>query len=74
MIMTAKEMFKELGYKKYASNLWFEWYQNEEDVEITFHLTTKTVCASLDNLPLEITMSLLKAINQQVKELGWLDE
>lgn len=71
--MTAQEMFEKLGYKKYTSNLWFEWYQNEEDVEITFYLITKTVCTSLDNLPLEITIPLLKAINQQCKELHWID-
>lgn len=82
--MSAKEMFEALGYeqtqltkfvkytyKRYISN----WYH------IMFDLEEKTIDCYISNdspfSPLEpysITTNELKAINQQCKELGWLDE
>lgn len=74
--MTAQEMFEELGYKKDARNLFLDWHKIEDgnDIEITFDLISKTFYTVLDFEPLDIDMPLLKAINQQCKELGWLDD
>lgn len=80
MNKSAKEMFEELGYElddcsdfegmakclNYQINDLFGCMFKE----ITFYLETKEI--GWDNVVL--TMPLLKAINQQCKELGWLDE
>jgi len=78
--MKAKKMFEGLGYE---TNCWWqkdhtieyakyeddEFYGTRLDCSIIFHKRTKKVkivgACSIDEL---------KAINQQCKELGWLDE
>ena len=77
--MTAKEMFEELGYElddnsKFESDAKCLNYQIIEPFgcifkEITFYLEDKEI--GLDNVM--ITMPLLKAINQQCKELGCIE-
>lgn len=72
----ADEMFEELGYVK-----------EEDDIEIKYHLCcshiifnkiSKYVISQANEWgndePEYIDMQELKAINQKVKELGWLDE
>lgn len=76
--MNAEEMFKKLGYKRnldskkliYAKELkgMFRY------VEITFNLTEKEVELYDDYEAYTINKALLKAIQQQLKELGWLEE
>lgn len=76
--MNAKEMFEKLGYTRnldskkiiYAKELkgMFRY------VEITFNLTEKEVELYDDYEEYTINKALLKAIQQQLKELGWLEE
>lgn len=63
---TAKEMFKELGYKCILIK------KDEENV-IGFDLDTKSVYKTgvYDDISENITLEELKAINKQVEELGW---
>lgn len=86
--MTAKEMFEELGYKltfwnsnfKEAKEYQFV-YENDNGRKIEFskfmfreqiYIRFDKIFETLDNNSL--TLDELKAINQQCKELGWLDE
>lgn len=76
--MTAREMFEKLGYTRnldskkliYAKELkgMFRYF------EITFDLTEKEVELYDDHEAYTINNALLKAIQQQLKELGWLEE
>jgi hypothetical protein len=76
--MNAKEMFEKLGYTRnldskkiiYAKELkgMFRYF------EITFNLTEKEVELYDDYEAYTINKALLKAIQQQLKELGWLEE
>ena len=66
---SAKEMFEELGYKKTNSEIEMIIYNNSENELLYFYLDTKDV--NVDNITF-INIELLKAINQQCKELGWL--
>jgi len=76
--MTAKEMFKELGYKLKNSN--DEEIEYIEDIEsrykntITFELIGKKYdCTSYFTSSIYITPKLHQAITQQLKELGWIE-
>lgn len=85
MSKSAREMFEELGYYyRYIKGDCSEdviQYQDfgrtvlrKEDLVkyiIQFNLVSKCIVAT--NLTF-INMKLLQAINQQVKELGWLDD
>lgn len=75
--MKAKEMFKKLGYRistdidmiKYSKKLDDTFYW----IEVIFDLLEKEIV--LDDNGYEayiITCALLKAINKQCEELGWL--
>ena len=75
---TAKEMFKELGYKLFKDNNYViaffkdtNWIEFRKDIEVV-------KCYSLINdYYIEINnigIKELQAINKQVEELGWLDE
>lgn len=77
--MTAKEMFKELGYEKirladenivvlYERPVYGEkeyiYFYPEKQLRITFESKNKVY-------PPTFTLEELKAINKQVEELGW---
>lgn len=75
--MTAREMFKKLGYRistdidmiKYSKKLDDTFYW----IEVIFDLLEKEIV--LDDNGYEayiITCALLKAINKQCEELGWI--
>ena len=79
--MSAKEMFEALGFlinsndkdvMSYVSN---KIYNPAHKVAVVFYNDLKSVSVHCGygkaNL---INVNLLKAINQQCKELGWLDE
>lgn len=76
--MNAKEMFEKLGYTRnldskkliYAKEL----KRMFRYLEITFDLTEKEVELYDDYEDYTINNALLKAIQQQLKELGWLEE
>lgn len=76
--MTAKEMFEALGYEliKYDSiYAWFD-YKSETSV-ITFFLGSKGYLKSdkeNEDLVEMITPQEHKAITQQIKEMGWLND
>lgn len=81
--MTAKEMFEALGYKQFIGDK--EHYGVSEFVQynnynrsrwIRFDFYDKTInCSMYDEAEaMNITTNELKAINQQCKELGWLDD
>lgn len=84
--MSAKEMFKEAGYKldkqatyliywKVAEQQRINAYYNRNEVQIEFNLYYKTIekreLMNLDENSNIITIEEWKAINKQVEELGW---
>ena len=79
--MSAKEMFEELGFELVYENSNRLIYRDKVNKVIIFTLCLKEYSAFIDrnNLDSEdaeyysINMDLLKAINQQCKELGWFD-
>ena len=71
--MEAKEMFKALGYEEReetTSMYCIKSYINHNTNSIIYFDDDKKI--DIDNR--FISIELLKAINQQCKELGWLDE
>ena len=83
--MSAKEMFEKLGYKQelqydedFKDDLIAIRYKSKHNIEIIFDLWDcdfvkfGKIWENLGNS--SINMEELQAINQQVKELGWLDE
>lgn len=74
--MTAKEMFEKLGYQRNA--------EKEEIIylietkgsfyyqEIIFNLLQKVIVIDGNFLEVAIERDLLKAINKQCEELGWI--
>ena len=70
--MTAKEMFEALGFKIYEEKQQIQYERIREDdiAIISFIIEIENVYINSHYLSLD----LLKAINQQCKELGWLDE
>lgn len=77
---TAREMFKELGFVNY--NFEDEINYQNEDICVRFLLTDKEYHCFIDEIingswersDISVDIDLHKAINQQLKELGWLDE
>ena len=77
--MTAREMFEELGYNiVYENNDYLEYVRIDPFVYrslIKFDYGRQIVFKRNSNLlPLGVTSEEHKAIHQQLKELGWLDE
>ena len=73
MKMTAKEMFKELGYEycKYYDRDKIIQYYNEK-VRFFFWIAEQEFSASEYGELKNITVDEFKAIQQQMKELGWI--
>ena len=68
--MSAKDMFKKLGYEERTetnSMACIKSYINYKNLNIIYFDYDK----SIDLGKIIVTMDLLQAINQQVKELGW---
>lgn len=76
--MTAKEMFEELGYKRNVENKKIIYFLELEGTfyydEITFDLLEKEILIDTNFEVTSIGDYLLKAIDKQAEELGWLDE
>lgn len=82
--MSAREMFEKLGYKKfqYGTYNYIKHYKSGRELFICFDTRRKKVSKGkcgfgiypMTKKDIEITMRELQAINQQVKELKWLDE
>lgn len=75
-MMTAREMFKSLGYErsKYYDRNQIIKYNNEEEGQIVFWVKEQEFSASEYGEPKSITVDEFKAIHQQLKELGWIYE
>lgn len=75
--MNAKQMFESLGYKyskDHDDNEIIEYYKFE-GTTISFWIREREFIASeCCEYPINITVDEFKAIQQQLKELGWLEE
>ena len=74
--MSAKEMFGELGYHfvQGMDCIYYETTKNFDPYVIIFNVDKTIVKKRFYSYEFEyITYAELKAINQQCKELGWLD-
>lgn len=71
--MTAREMFESLGYKcsKYYDRNKIIQYHNADE-EILFWINDHAFSVSEYGEPKNITVDEFKAIQQQLKELGWI--
>lgn len=76
--MKAKEMFEALGYEYYEGEYSIHYVANcdmdEDHISIGFGLLSHTFYAQHNCNPNDITIDEFKAIQQQLKELGWLNE
>ena len=74
--MTAKEMFEELGYQRNEENekiiYLIETKGSFYYQEIIFNLVQKVIVIDGNFLEVAIESDLLKAINKQTEELGWI--
>lgn len=74
--LTARDIFKKLGYRDYFNNGLRITYSNfdKECKMIEFDLKKKQLMLADDSEEVfELSLEELQAINQQVKELGWYD-
>lgn len=76
--MTASEMFERLGYKRNVESKKLIYTKNLKGmfryIEITFDLTEKEIELYDDHEAYTVNNALLKAIDKQAEELGWLEE
>ncbi len=74
--MTASEMFEKLGYECYECENTIQYLTTHkiagQPKEITFLLLLHSFYAQHDFNPLNVTVDEFKAIQQQLKELGWI--
>ena len=82
--MSAKEMFEELGYEITFENEYTLTYTKKifisDEHQIEFYKNIQCFASKRwsdspfeDAKPFELNMQELKAINQQCKELGWIE-
>ena len=77
--MTAKEMFKKLGYKQIKQKKQWEYlivYEKytkrfDETSTITFNTSGRVIFKELNGEGWCISIPELQAINKQIEELGW---
>ena len=69
--MNAREMFKSLGYKRHESENGIQYF-SESGVEITFIFLIRRFYKQENFNSLNISVDEFKAIQQQMKELGWI--
>ena len=69
--MNAREMFKSLGYKRHESENGIQYF-SESGVEITFIFMIRRFYKQENFKSLNISVDEFKAIQQQMKELGWI--
>lgn len=74
--MNAEQMFEELGYQRNAENekiiYLIETKGSFYYQEIVFNLLQKVIVIDGNFLEVAIERDLLKAINKQCEELGWV--
>lgn len=69
-MMTAKEMFEELGfeYKRYTLGFAYEYDEGNKTKFVHFVIDTQTYCTNI----YFVSTQLHNAITMQLKELGWI--
>lgn len=72
--MNAREMFKQLGYGYRELDDDVFQYSMASSIVIRFYKKEREFCSVEYFEPKNITVDEFKAIQQQLKELGWLDE
>ena len=76
--MKAKEMFEALGYEYYECEHSIRYIANcdidDDHISICFGLLSHTFYAQHNCNTNDITIDEFQAIQQQMKELGWLDK
>lgn len=75
--MTASEMFEKVGYERSVEREKIIYLFETEDryyYQVTFDLSEKIVVIETNFERTEIEDDLLKPIDKQAEELGWLDE
>lgn len=73
--MTARKMFESLGYERskyYDRNKIIQYYNEKEDVQFLFWIAEQEFSVSEYVELKNITVDEFKAIQQQMKELGWI--
>ena len=75
--MTAREMFNELGYRRSTDIDVIKYSKKLDDtfywIEVMFDLLEKEILLNDNGYEVYIiTCDLLKAINKQAEELGWI--
>lgn len=76
MNKSVKEMFEELGYEYFNNGLRITYQNYEKECKlIEFNLKEKKMWLADDSEEVVIlSLKEIKAINQQLKELGWFNE
>lgn len=75
MKLTARQMFEKLGYERskyYDRNRMIEYHNDEDGVQFLFWIHVQEFTVSEYEEPKNITIDEFKAIQQQMKELGWI--
>ena len=72
-MMSAEEMFEELGYEYFNNGLRISYNNFEKECKlIEFQLDKKKMILADDSEEIvELSIQEIKAINKQVEELGW---
>lgn len=71
---TADEMFATLGYRRYDYLTHVDYYNEELEKIISFRDHGTFVCYDCrDDVPMEITIQELQAINKEVEELNQVE-
>lgn len=71
----ADEIFHELGYiEKFKNHCEDEMYRKESRYQLGKSIKFYNYDKRIEIYPCKINIKELKAINEKVKELGWLDE
>ena len=78
MSKVVKEMFEELGYKQYKPSYIIQYRKINSSIDmhiIDFDMQRKIVFSYNNDLkPSGFDAEVHKAIHQQMKELGWLED
>ena len=70
----ADELFGKVGFNKYETDTYIDYLSRENSHTITFRKDIKSIDSHCGIGSEFINMQELQAINEKVKELGWVDE
>lgn len=72
--MTAKEMFEDLGFNQINDIERIVYIKSHSGSKIIFNLKEKQYSCDFLGFKFDVNINIHKAINKQLKELGWLDD